>query len=484
MMSSLNFCLYTYILYSAVNSVIPEHEIISLPGWNDTLPSKQYSGMLTVPNTSPARLYHYWLITSENDPINDPIVFWFQGGPGASSMLGYFVELGPFHTNQKSIEINTTSIPVLFYDPYNWSKIANLVFIESPAGTGFSYCNGTDGPIKSCPHWNDTLCAMDNHAILQQFFIFYSEFINNPFYLIGESYAGVFIPTLVMQIESNPNGLPKLLGFAVGNGCTGIGGFGGCNLDESENFWGFMYGHSQVRKQDYEHILDICGNSLHYGNESMECKLIQDEIKKYKLGGYNVWNIYDKCYLENDMVNSGIYSSGFNGAQYIGPNQYECGGQTVLSIYLNMDEVKEAIHVPQWIHWEEGIGPDNNIIWLGYTNSQTDEIPYYKKWVNKYRILIYYGDVDSIVPYNGGEYWTTHLGYEAIENWRPWTTDGKQEMAGYVTIYDTNNTNFTYCTIRGAGHMVPQYKPVEGFNMFKIWLQNLSWPMYSNDYGV
>ena len=53
---------------------IADHEITSLPGWNGTLPSKQYSGLLQLPNTNPARYYHYWLVQSENDPVNDPIV--------------------------------------------------------------------------------------------------------------------------------------------------------------------------------------------------------------------------------------------------------------------------------------------------------------------------------------------------------------------------------------------------------------------------
>ena len=53
---------------------IAEHEIISLPGWNGSLPSKQYSGLIEIPNTNPSRYYHYWLVQSENDPINDPLV--------------------------------------------------------------------------------------------------------------------------------------------------------------------------------------------------------------------------------------------------------------------------------------------------------------------------------------------------------------------------------------------------------------------------
>ena len=68
--------------------------------------------------------------------------------------------------------------------------------------------------------------------------------------------------------------------------------------------------------------------------------------------------------------------------------------------------------------------------WSKYHSTQTDEIPYYKEWAKKYRILIYYGDVDAGVPYNGGEEWTTNLGYPILESWRPWTLNGEELMAG------------------------------------------------------
>lgn len=60
--------------FFSVNGYIQAHEVTSLPGYNGTLPSKQYSGLLTVPDTSPGRHYHYWLVQSENNASSDPIV--------------------------------------------------------------------------------------------------------------------------------------------------------------------------------------------------------------------------------------------------------------------------------------------------------------------------------------------------------------------------------------------------------------------------
>jgi len=120
--------------------------------------------------------------------------------------------------NDESLKQNTSAIPKPFYNKFNWAKSANIIFLESPAGVGFSYCNGQEGPINSCPDWNDTLVAEDNHAIIQQFFKGYPEYIDNDFYVFGESYAGIYVPTTVMQIDADPSGMPKLLGFGVGDG--------------------------------------------------------------------------------------------------------------------------------------------------------------------------------------------------------------------------------------------------------------------------
>ena len=39
---------------------------------------------------------HYWFIESEVEPQKKPLLLWFNGGPGASSLYGLLVELGPF----------------------------------------------------------------------------------------------------------------------------------------------------------------------------------------------------------------------------------------------------------------------------------------------------------------------------------------------------------------------------------------------------
>jgi serine carboxypeptidase-like clade 1 len=73
---------------------MPADDLVSgtdLPGWNKALASDWYSGFLEVE----AKRLHYMLVESENDPKNDPVVLWLNGGPGCSSLEGFLYEHGP-----------------------------------------------------------------------------------------------------------------------------------------------------------------------------------------------------------------------------------------------------------------------------------------------------------------------------------------------------------------------------------------------------
>jgi hypothetical protein len=67
------------------------------------------------------------------------------------------------------------------------------------------------------------------------------------------------------------------------------------------------------------------------------------------------------------------------------------------------------------------------------------------------QILIYNGDTDPAITSFAAANWTSHLGYDEIQHWRPWTVDGCQQMGGYVTRYDGA---FDFLTIRGAGKYI------------------------------
>ncbi len=83
----------------------------------------------------------------------------------------------------------------MFINPYSWNLNANVLYLESPAGVGFSYGKTADDLIA-----NDTTTARDNLVAMRMFFDKFPQFRRNDFYISGESYAGIYIPTLAKAI--------------------------------------------------------------------------------------------------------------------------------------------------------------------------------------------------------------------------------------------------------------------------------------------
>lgn len=67
------------------------------------------------------------------------------------------------------------------------------------------------------------------------------------------------------------------------------------------------------------------------------------------------------------------------------------------------------------------------------------------------------------------------LGVNESEAWRPWTLDGKQRMGGYVVSWPGN---LHYLTIRGSGHMVPEYKPAATLAFIEAFVKGGEFPRY------
>lgn len=109
------------------------------------------------------------------------MIVWTNGGPGASSLFGLFIELGPYYLSEDSLKsefFNKTGIPSLFSNEYSWTKFANILIINSPPPVGFSYCDpaGPAGDGYSCGDWNDTRTAVHNAIYVENFIKAFPEY--------------------------------------------------------------------------------------------------------------------------------------------------------------------------------------------------------------------------------------------------------------------------------------------------------------------
>ena len=73
---------------------------------------------------------------------------------------------------------------------------ANVLFLESPAGVGFSYSNTTSDFEKG----GDKKTASDSYVFLLNWLERFPEYKSRDFYISGESYAGHYVPQLARTI--------------------------------------------------------------------------------------------------------------------------------------------------------------------------------------------------------------------------------------------------------------------------------------------
>ncbi|XP_060173364.1 serine carboxypeptidase-like 17 isoform X2 [Lycium barbarum] len=139
-----------------------------------------------------------------------------------------------------------------------------------------------------------------------------------------------------------------------------------------------------------------------------------------------------------------------------------------LSTYwANDPKVQEALNVRQgtiarWTRCRK------SIVNKTYTITFLDSIPYHVE-LSKKNIpsLIYSGDHDMNMPFQSTQFWIKSLNYSVIDNWRPWSVEG--QVAGYTRSY---SNQMTFATVKGAGHVAPEYKPKESLTMFQRWISN------------
>ncbi|KAK6915769.1 Peptidase S10, serine carboxypeptidase [Dillenia turbinata] len=491
-MTTSNGSLVCVLLTLVVIEAAPQSALVTqLPGFDGTFPSKHYAGYVTL-DGNPPKNYFYYFVVSENKPLQDPVVLWLNGGPGCSSFDGFVFEHGPFNFQPAE---TPGSLPTLHLNPYSWSKVSNIIYLDSPAGVGFSY-----SPNTSLYVTGDTETAQNTHSFLLKWFELYPEYQANRFFIAGESYAGVYVPTLASEvvkgIDAGAKPLINFKGYLVGNGVA--------DHDYDENgFVPFTYGMGLISDQMFKEAVNACKGIFHDPNTEA-CANALNKID-IAVDGLNIYNILEPCYhapgsneevfkrtnlppsfkqlgvTEKPMaVRKRIFGRGWplraSVKEGLVPmwsqlmaNEVPCVDDTVATTWLNDVGVRKAIHAAA----ESVSGPWElcaSFSKLRYYHDAGSMIIYHKNLTTRgYRALIYSGDHDMCVPYTGTEAWTASLGYKIIDEWRPWNSN--DQVAGYVQGYDKN---LSFLTVKGAGHTVPEYKPREALDFYSRWLEGKS----------
>uniref|UniRef100_A0A8D3BVA3 Carboxypeptidase n=1 Tax=Scophthalmus maximus TaxID=52904 RepID=A0A8D3BVA3_SCOMX len=440
-------------------------EVTFLPGLVKQPNFKQYSGYLSVAG---GKHLHYWFVESQKDPSSDPVVLWLNGGPGCSSLDGLLTEHGPFLIQDDGVTLQ--------YNPYSWNKIANMLYLESPAGVGFSY---SDVPNYET---NDTEVSMNNYQALKEFFRLFPEYSSNKLFLTGESYGGIYIPTLSERVMEDSS--LNLQGIAVGNGMASY------EMNDNSLVY-FSYYHGLLGRALWTRLQMFCcrdGTCDFYNSQDKNCSDSVSEVQSIVYSsGLNMYNLYAPCAggvgqrvsvdggqlvirdLGNLFINhpwSRLWSQKLRGLAFHHASvrlDPPCTNSTPSYLYLNSPFVKAALHIsPKALDWLICSLEVN----MNYGRIYMDMRKQYLKLLSalKYRVLVYNGDVDMACNFMGDEWFVESLQQEVVVQRRPWfydDDDGRQ-VGGFIKEFE----NMAFLTVKGSGHMVPSDKPIAAFAMF------------------
>ena len=447
---------------------------------------EMYSGYLDIGNTS--KSLHYMFVTSQNDAETDPLLIWFNGGPGCSSMLGFMQEHGPY-----VIENNSTDFVV---NNYSWNTNASVLYIEQPAGVGYSYC---DPKIAEDCTFTDMSASNDTIVALVEWFARFPDFMKNELHVSGESYGGIYVPYLVMQInEFNKNNATKddeinLKSMIVGNGVTNW------TYDTMPATVTELYWRSLISQQLHDNITAAkCDYSMvEFGGViSSDCMTYLNKFNGL-IDKVNIYNIYGTCWNAN--ITPGVHDhhnvlSAYNSDSNLAvkmvdgelkthkrfsssreytpwtyrkgdsPNELPpCTFGGPLITWANNDKVREQLHIPSKVQpWDLCTSAPTWNYTMQFEGSQW----IWEKLKGEYRFLKYSGDQDASVPTLGTLGWIEALNWDVTDAWRTWMQDG--QVAGYVEVRD----GLTFASVHGAGHMVPQDQRERAHYLINNWLQD------------
>ncbi|XP_043712242.1 serine carboxypeptidase-like 2 [Telopea speciosissima] len=434
-----------------------------LPGFQGPLPFELETGYVGVGGESEedVQLFYYF-IKSEKNPKKDPVLLWLTGGPGCSSLSGLLYEIGPLRL---VMEEYTGSLPNLSYNPYSWTKVASIIFVDSPVGTGFSYSRSSQGYQTG-----DFESSKHLYQFLSKWMIGHPEFVENPFYAAGDSYSGRTVPLVTKLISDGNEAGSELFinikGYILGNPTTDP-------VLESNKLVPYAHGMGLISDELYESVKNSCGeNYVQIDPTNVQC--LKDIQSFHKcISGLNTAHILEPlCDFGSPKPKERVgdrRSLTQNYKEYFlvphpSNSVLDCRDYAyyLTECWTNDNSVRNALHIHKGSigKWQRCHRD------LPYSHEIQNSIQYHVNLSKKgYRSLIYSGDHDMMVPFVATEAWIKSLNYSIIDEWRSWIVEG--QIGGYTRTY---SNRMTFATVKGGGHTAPEFKPKECIAMFNRWI--------------
>ncbi|XP_050211068.1 serine carboxypeptidase-like 40 [Mercurialis annua] len=422
-------------------------KIVKLPG-QPVVKFDQYGGYVTVDQAAGRALYYY-LAEAPYGKEKLPLLLWLNGGPGCSSMAyGAMEELGPFRVNSDG--------KTLYINKHAWNNVANVLFLESPAGVGYSYSNRSSDYSNS----GDRMTATDNYQFLVNWLERFPEYKTRDFYIAGESYAGHYIPELAHNIllhnKQAGKSIVNLKGIAIGNAAIN---------DETDNYgqYEFFSSHALNPPKILADIKKFCNFSpIDTSKPSQQCNETISKSDNNTIG-IDVYNIYAPL-CHNQNLTATPKSVSFT--------EYDPCSDNYVYAYMNRADVQLALHANVTrlnFTWNLCSDP----IFNGWKDSPVSTLPLLQEFISSgIRVWIYSGDTDGRIPVTSTQLSLKKMNLTTTTPWYPWALD--KEVGGYTEIYE----GLTFATVRGAGHDVPSFQPRRAVALIQNFMSGKKLPLF------
>ncbi|KAL5508176.1 KEX1 [Sanghuangporus vaninii] len=411
---------------------------------DDAHPLHIYSGHLPsdpeaahLPSTTVSAHLFFVLIKARRTADKERILFWFNGGPGCSSFDGLMMETGPFRPDGngglKTIE-------------GGWEEYTNMVYVDQPAGTGYSYTS-TDRYVHELSDAADQVIEF-----LRNFYDVFPEYETMDTFISGESYAGQYLPYIGDAILSSNLGV-SLKGVAIGNGWIDAQSQYPAYLDYAVKH-GLIEENSDVWKEIKQQT-DDCMTDLEKVTDTVPIQLPKCEgivtsvatAKDIVIDGQEMcMNVYDVRLVDK---------AGACGMNWPPP-------LADVTAYLGRKEVVGAFHADaksgSWIECNGRVGREMR------NRQSPSSITILPKLIEKVPVMLFAGDQDFICNYMGIESliqnmeWNGEKGLGTVKT-DNWIVD--DTPAGTWV----ESRGLTYVKIFNSSHMVPYDVPLVSHDM-------------------
>uniref|UniRef100_A0A0A9HBJ8 Serine carboxypeptidase-like 19 n=1 Tax=Arundo donax TaxID=35708 RepID=A0A0A9HBJ8_ARUDO len=445
--------------------------VTSLPGFDGPLPFHLETGYVEVDEANGVELFYYFVESESCSGGTDdtPFLLWLTGGDRCSVFSGLAYEIGPIRF---VLEPYNGSLPRLRYNQNSWSQVSHILFVDSPVGAGFSFSREPKGYDVG-----DISASLQLREFLSKWFNDHPEYLANPFYIGGDSYAGKIVPFLAQMIsedsEAERRSHLNLKGYLVGNPSTG-------EIIDYSSRVPYAHGFGIISDQLYETILRHCEGEDYTNPANSLCAQALGTFNNLISEVQQAQVLLDTCVYASPVPNANSRMDGPDGRRILReelrvgqlnhpPARPPFGcityGYYLSYFWANDRRTRVALgikkgSVEEWVRCHDGDMP--------YTQDLKSIIKYHRNLTSRgYRALVYSGDHDLLVPHLGTQAWVRSLNFSIADDWRAWHLGG--QAAGFTISY---SNNMTFATIKGGGHTAPEYEPERCFAMFSRWILN------------